>query len=300
MMPKVLIIFLMPLKNFNAYIMYQEKIVKFNLSLQRIHYAIFNQNYIKYNRIKFYIINIDESKQIPNIFSSILDVPDPISNLFKLRSYSGIKTLIDHDESRQILANLARNIKLIITDYSGNPEKRCRDINYWMNEKITTQKLKIPGDDLKNSCVSVFNDIKLPTATDVRVCVRNPNVYSSEKAKLMKDLDDYCEIRDIHKCNAVTNKNQCIKCNNYIKKKKEEFTRNMEGICSKPNCKLDKYTIACRCTLNDMDLTFPVKNCDELYKEPEIKKFSLLEIGFFVIVTFILFYLFILFLEKVK
>ncbi|CAG9485491.1 unnamed protein product [Plasmodium vivax] len=228
---------------------------------------------------------IKEDEQIPNEFYRRLNKPEDASKLKELITNIAELSLsfVSKEESKKLLAQLARNIRLITSDYPDNYVKRCRDINYWFHEQIKTCKTEC-DKGLSSDSTAVFNDIKWKKENGERVCERKEHPYSSGNAKLMKKLDDYCEIRDNNECNAVTNKNQCIKCNKYIKKKKEEFTNAMEGICKK-DCGWDKYTIACRCTLNDMDLTFPVKNCDELFKEPEIKKHSFLEIGFFVIFT---------------
>ncbi|VUZ99321.1 PIR protein [Plasmodium vivax] len=240
---------------------------------------------------------IDESKQIPNIFNEELNKYQETKILDDLVNYKYVSEWVDKQEIKEILAMLARNIRLIISRYSKNPDKRCRDVNHWINEKIESYRVK-NSDNISGYATAVFNDIKWPPLNNERVCVKKEKLYSAENAKLMKKLDDYCEIRDDNGCNKLKDKNHCIKCNKYIQKKKEEFTTDMESTCPKRNCEWGKYTFACRCTLNDMDITFPELYCDTLFKEPEIKKHSLLEIGFFVIVTFLLFYFFTLFLEK--
>ncbi|SCO74566.1 VIR protein [Plasmodium vivax] len=248
---------------------------------------------------------IKEDEQIPHEFYSRLNKPEDASKLNELITTGAASTLlfVSKEESKKLLAQLARNIRLITSEYPDNYVKPCRDINYWFHEKIKTCNTKC-DTYLSSDSTAVFNDIKWPTATNLRVCVRNPNVYSSENSELMKELDDYCEIRD-NKCNVLKDNNECLKCNKYIEKKKQYFTRKMQGIRRQSNCKWDKYTIDCKCTLNDMDSTFPKISCKGLseaeeLKEtvPVIKKYSPLEIGFFILVFFILFYLFILFLEK--
>ncbi|SCA83404.1 VIR protein [Plasmodium vivax] len=247
---------------------------------------------------------IDKEKQIPNTFYKKLDDPQDTSILERLESYSAIKTLIEHEESRRILAKLARNINLIISEYPENHVKRCRDINYWFHEKIKTCNTKCDAD-LSSDSTTVFNDIKWEKENGERVCERKENPYSSENAKLMKDLDDYCEIRDNNGCNALKNKNECLNFNKYIRERKEYFSSQKRVTCKTSDCNKNDYTIDASCTLNDMDLTFPEINCEALYKKEELlkpvpasKERSPLEIGFFIIVSFILFYLFILFLEK--
>ncbi|KMZ77061.1 hypothetical protein PVIIG_05242 [Plasmodium vivax India VII] len=252
------------------------------------------------------ILYIDDKKQIPNIFYSRLDNHENVSNLNNLSSYSGISSLIPNEESRRILAKLARNIKLIISEYSGNRKKRCRDVNYWFDEKIKNYTDK-DKKEIAGCATSVCNDVMWnKIGEDKIVCLRKENPYQTNHAYLMKKLDDYCEIRDNNGCNVLKNINECLKYNKYIKKKKHEFTTDIQDICS-TNCNRNEYKIDDNCTLNDMDLTFPEINCEALYKKEELlkpvpasKERSPLEIGFFIIVSFILFYLFILFLEKVK
>ncbi|SCA83400.1 VIR protein [Plasmodium vivax] len=227
---------------------------------------------------------IDEEEQTPKKFDKKLDNSADISFFNDLHSHPASYIFVQKYEIKNILAQLARNIELIDSEYPKNYDKGCRHINYWLNEKIGKNGEKI-GQSISSEITAVFNDVKWKKKDGERVCTKNDKPYSAKNAKLMKQLDDYCEIRDNNECNALKDKNHCIKCNKYIEKKKEEFTRNMESTCPQRNCEWGEYTFACRCTLNDMDLTFPVKNCDELYKEPEIKKLSLLEIGFFVIFT---------------
>ncbi|CAI7722609.1 Plasmodium vivax Vir protein, putative [Plasmodium vivax] len=247
---------------------------------------------------------INENEQISSKFYKRLDNPADISFLNNLPSSVAILELVSRQEGRAILAQLVRNIELIDSKYPENYDKRCRDINYWLNEKIETCKSKYK-EDISNGVTGVFNDVKLKKKSGEKFCGRNKKPYSSENTKLMKDLDDYCEIRDNNGCNVLKNKNECLKYNRYIKQKKDDFSKKMKGICKDATCNMEDYKIDDNCTLNDMDLTFPEINCDALYKEAQkgepptnIKERSPLEIGFFIIASFILFYLFISFLEK--
>ncbi|KMZ95996.1 hypothetical protein PVNG_02845 [Plasmodium vivax North Korean] len=249
---------------------------------------------------------IDETKQIPYKFSNILDNPESVEKLKTLETSTAILLLATHNKSRELLAKLARNIELIFPNYRENYHKRCKDINYWLDKKIPEYEA-ISKEKISSVATMVFNVIKWPKEKGNQVCFRREKPYSSENDELMKELDDYCEIRDKNGCNILINNKDCLKCNNYIKKMKQHFTSKMQGISSQTDCKWDKYTINCKCTLNDMDSTFPKISCKGLSEAEELKEtvpvikvYSPLEIGFFIIVFFILFYLFILFLEKVK
>ncbi|VUZ99351.1 PIR protein [Plasmodium vivax] len=246
--------------------------------------------------------DIDESKQIPKIFDNRLNEPQHISILDELPTYRGIKILIDYDESRKILAKLVRNIKLIISHYPENRKKRCRDVNYWINVELSKHE---SIEKISDYILAIFNDIYWPKVSGEYVCDRNKNSYSPEKDKLKKELDDYCEIRDNNRCNVLKDKNECIKYNSYINRKKKYFSDEKNRICAHSGCSWNDYIIGENCTLERMDDTFRKINCEGLYKEaeiqepaPTIKGRSPLEIGSFIIVSFILFYLFILFLEK--
>ncbi|CAG9475300.1 unnamed protein product [Plasmodium vivax] len=245
---------------------------------------------------------INDKEPLPHKFYDRLDTRQVTSILDSLKSISAYKTLIKYEESRLILAMLARNLKLIITHYPENREKRCRDVNHWINKELSKHESK---EKISDYVLAIFNDIKWPTVIDEKVCEKKEDPYSSENPKLMKELDDYCEIRDTNGCNVLKNKNQCLKFNSYISGKKEYFFSKIKDICRTPDCKKNNYTIDDNCSLDNMDDTFREINCDVLYKKlesqepaPIIKERSPLEIGFFIIVSFILFYLFILFLEK--
>ncbi|SCO74571.1 hypothetical protein, conserved [Plasmodium vivax] len=249
---------------------------------------------------------INEDDQIPNKFYNRLDNSEGIREFSNVKAYSAIRNIISTEQKRNILDKLARNIKLIISEYSENHEKRCREVNHWINKKIKTIENNALGGDLRNYCYTIFGEIKWNKGGENNiVCRRKLEPYPTEHVDLMKELDDYCEIRDNNRCNELIDDNNCLKCNKYIKKKKQEFTSRMQCICRKADCEWNKYTIDDKCTLKNMDLTFPEISCKGLSKEEElqesvtvIKKYSPLEIGFFILVFFILFYLFILFLEK--
>ncbi|SBS91596.1 PIR Superfamily Protein [Plasmodium ovale curtisi] len=93
--------------------------------------------------------------------------------------------------------------------------------------------------------------------------------------------------------------NECLKYNDYIQKKKNDFLGET-NICNGSTCEIDA-----NCTLNNMDITFPNINCHELHnvqkedqKEPIATNYSTLEIGFFLILSFLAFFLIFLFLSK--
>ncbi|SCA83413.1 Plasmodium vivax Vir protein, putative [Plasmodium vivax] len=209
---------------------------------------------------------INENEQISSKFYKRLDNPADISFLNNLPSSVAILELVSRQEGRAILAQLVRNIELIDSKYPENYDKRCRDINYWLNEKIETCKSKYK-EDISNGVTGVFNDVKLKKKSGEKFCGRNKKPYSSENTKLMKDLDDYCEIRNNFRCYKFENYEQILRYNAYIKLKREQFRSKMNDICPKDDCQWKEYTIDAKCTLNDLDITFRAINCDDLYKE---------------------------------
>ncbi|CAG9475307.1 unnamed protein product [Plasmodium vivax] len=248
---------------------------------------------------------IKDEEQIPYKFKKLLDEHEEISNLQSLFRSTSTLAFVPDGECKKSVAQLARNIRLINSEYSGNPDKRCRDINYWFSGKIKTCQ-SISGRDISSDSTTVFNDIKwIKGGNNVAVCPKELEPYKTEHVEIMKELDDFCEIRNNIRCDIFKNNDECLKYNRYIKQKKEDFTRKMKEKCGQNICRWDDYRFGDYCTLNDMDLTFREINCAGLYKKEEIQKpvttkkgRSTLEIGFFIIVSFILFYLFILFLEK--
>ncbi|KMZ95995.1 hypothetical protein PVNG_02844 [Plasmodium vivax North Korean] len=184
---------------------------------------------------------IDEDEQIPHKFYKRLDNREGTKDFQNLKSYTSINLWTTHEENKEILAKLERNIELIISEYSGNPKKRCRDINYWLDQKIIEEN-KDHRKELNTSCISVFNEIKWNKGKRDRICGREENPYSSEHAKLKKDLDDYCEIRDNIRCIVLKDKNECLKYNGYIRKKKQDFTRALQGICGNNDCRMKVYS----------------------------------------------------------
>ncbi|KMZ91109.1 hypothetical protein PVMG_04881 [Plasmodium vivax Mauritania I] len=250
---------------------------------------------------------INENEEIPKIFYMKLNEPNGEPKYHDLVSYNANRRLMENSEKIEILDKLSRNIKLLNTVYTENLEKRCRDLNHWINEKIKKLEDRESWGDLKTNSLGIFNDIKNKTQEGLWVCGRKDKLYSPQNAELMKELDDYCEIRDKYGCDLSEDNKDCLKCNKYIMNKKQEFTRKMQCICSNDNCSWTGYTINTKCSLNNMNITFPEINCKGLDKKEElqesvtvIKKYSPLEIGFFILVFFILFYFFTLFLEKVK
>ncbi|CAG9485740.1 unnamed protein product [Plasmodium vivax] len=204
---------------------------------------------------------INEEEQIPNKFYKRLDSPADISIFYNLRSYSTSLLFVSLDESKKILAQLARNIKLIISEYSGNHEKRCRDINYWMNKKIEASDVNIEKQ-ISSESTAVFNEIEWnKEGKVVRVCKRE-DPYENKPAEIMKKLDDYCEIRDNNRYNVLKNKTECLKYNRYIKERKEHFSSLTKVTCNIPGCKKYDYTIDDNCSLNNMEDTFPEINCE--------------------------------------
>ncbi|KMZ77057.1 hypothetical protein PVIIG_05238, partial [Plasmodium vivax India VII] len=188
--------------------------------------------------------DIDEDEQIPRKFYKRLDNPEGISHFQNLRSHYLIGAWVEHEVNKQTFAKLERNLKLIISEYSRNHEKRCRDINYWMDQKMADGN-NIHRNELKSHDTSVFNGIKYNKGgKEELVCYRKKNPYKMDHVEIKKNLDDYCEIRDNIRCNILLSEAECLKYNRYIKRKKRDFTREIQDICSaNSDCSLKDFEI---------------------------------------------------------
>ncbi|CAG9485817.1 unnamed protein product [Plasmodium vivax] len=216
--------------------------------------------------------DIDENEQTPKIFENRMNEPEDESKWSDLIAYKAYRQFINDEAKKKVLDKLARNIKLIKSEYSGSRKKRCRDVNHWINEKIKTLENNKSERDLKDTSYTIFNEIKWNGENKDKVCNRDEEPYPNKDVDLMKELDDYCEIRDNNLCNVLKDKNECSKYNSYVNRKKQYFSDEKNQICDTSDCSKINYTIDANCTLNNMDNTFRKINCDCLYKTEELKK----------------------------
>ncbi|SCO74569.1 hypothetical protein PVC01_130005300 [Plasmodium vivax] len=165
---------------------------------------------------------IKDEEQKAYKFYNELDNDQGISILDDLKSYSAIRSWITKNESKLILAKLVRNINLIISDYPENPKKRCREINYWMNEQIKKCNNKCETS-LSSDSSTVFNDIKWNRVNNDIVCKRETVPYPTKDIDLMKELDNYCEFRNNLRCDKFQYEEELLKYNTYIKEKRQHF-----------------------------------------------------------------------------
>ncbi|SBT75393.1 PIR protein [Plasmodium ovale] len=242
---------------------------------------------------------IMEENQIPKMFYRELNNKADISTLEKLPIYTVIKMLEPGPAAKVILAKSHRNIELIRTKYSDSATKRCRDINYWFDKETETRESQHEYKNVSDCAFALFNSIKWNKQNNDIICKRQKSIHTTDERELRKILDDFCEIRNNLRCTMLEGFNECLMYNNYIQKKKVDFF-GKKNVCKDNSCKIDE-----KCTLADMDITFPSINCHELHnvqkldqKEPLTTKYSSLEIGFFLIVSFLTFFLISLFLYK--
>ncbi|SBS99621.1 PIR protein [Plasmodium ovale] len=244
--------------------------------------------------------DIKEEDQIPYKFYNELDVMTNPSRLDGLNARSIINLLCSNSTVKTLLAKIHRNIELIRTDYSDSSKKRCRDVNFWTDEYIERNKSNTEFNKEVTICLTtLFNEVKWKKQDQNGICKREKSVYKTNITRLRKDLDDFCEIRNSLRCTMLKGFNECLKYNNYIQKKKDDFL-GKKNLCEGNSCIIDE-----KCTLADMDITFPSINCHELHnlqkldqKESITTKYSSLEIGFFLIISFLTFFLISLFLYK--
>ncbi|SBT58054.1 PIR Superfamily Protein [Plasmodium ovale wallikeri] len=242
---------------------------------------------------------IREKDQTPHKFDNELNNTADESSLQNLSVYGVIQALDPGPAARTFLAKSLRNIELIRTQYSGSAEKRCRDVNFWTDENIERNISNTELNDVTICLTAIFNAVKWKTQDENGICKRVTSNYSPDIKKLRKDLDDFCEIRDELRCTMLKSFSDCLQYNSYIEKKKKYFSLET-NLCKDNSCEIDN-----KCTLNNIDITFPSINCHELHnmqkkiqKEPVATKYSSLEIGFFLILSFLAIFLILLFLSK--
>ncbi|SBT43944.1 PIR Superfamily Protein [Plasmodium ovale wallikeri] len=243
---------------------------------------------------------IKDEDQIPYKFYKRLEEPGDISKLKDLSSYATISPFVSHTETNVILAKLKKNIELIRSEYFDNYKKRCTDLNFWLDKELRNYDLLPKKDSISSSITSIFNDIQWGKTYNDRICTRTERKYYPEKSSLMKNLGDFCENRENLRCNILKNVNECLEYNNYIDKKKNHFLSEKKNLCEIDGCRINDT-----CTLSNVDITFPKINCHALYnmeklehRENVITKYSSLEIGFFVFVSFLGMYVLYIFLHK--
>ncbi|VUZ99311.1 PIR protein [Plasmodium vivax] len=172
--------------------------------------------------------------------------------------------------------------------------------------KIKTYKAEKNREDISDYAGIVFNDIPWNTEKQKEtVCERNPNVHPTNVVSIMKKLDDYCESRDNLRYTIFKNNDECLRYNRYIKRNREYISSELYNICNTYGCNINDFKIDENCSLDKTDDTFREINCEGLYKKEElqkplsiVKERSSVEIGFFIVVSLILFYFFLTFLDK--
>ncbi|SBS82116.1 PIR Superfamily Protein [Plasmodium ovale curtisi] len=241
-------------------------------------------------------INVNE--HVPNIFYNLLKSNENLYDLQNLKSNAVINGWNPNNEGKDVLRKLAKNIELIRSKYSKNYEKRCRDLNFWLDDEIKTYQKKPNHEKISSLITTVFNDFAWD-GTNKKVCNREENVYLSNAKSLMKELDDFCEIRDNIRCSIWDKYSDCLKYNYYVKTQARIFSERKE-LCGNESCQIND-----NCTLSNMDATFREINCNELYGVPKLDqmklkgtKYTTIEIGFFIVITFLLVFLIFHFLRK--
>ncbi|SBT55250.1 PIR Superfamily Protein [Plasmodium ovale wallikeri] len=243
--------------------------------------------------------DIKEDEHTPSKFYKELDVETYISRLDGLNTRGIINVLCSDSAVKNLLAKSLRNIELIRTKYSDSAAKRCRDVNYWFDKNIENRKSQKEYENISICAVSLFNEIQWKKVNNDIICKREQSKYTTKLNELRKKLDDFCEIRDSLRCTMLKGFDDCLQYNNYIEKKKKDFSLET-NLCKENSCKIDE-----KCTLHNIDVTFPSINCYELHnvkkgdqKEPIATNYSSLEIGFFLILSFLAIFLISLFLSK--
>lgn len=141
-------------------------------------------------------------------------------------------------------------------------EKRCRDINYYVDFVLgNISKLQPDAQqavllkDQVNAVVQLSFD-----KSNAFKCERNAKEYKSE-LYLRKKLDDYCENRRSFQGNLKKgDPTLCCKYSNHVKETKSTFNRYItQRAIDKDH---EDFHIDDECTLRNMEVTFPEVTCD--------------------------------------
>ncbi|SBT58524.1 PIR Superfamily Protein [Plasmodium ovale wallikeri] len=147
----------------------------------------------------------------------------------------------------------------------GNPkEKRCSDLNYWLDSQKEFHKSDELGTNspLWNLIENLWTNLQNGESF-MSYCIRKSDNRLFVEKKKRKELENYCENRDYLKylCrgssgNNIRNYNICQKLSYHTEKYYKYFFQ--DNICT-PDVVNDEYTlkISEECTLFDMSKTFP-------------------------------------------
>ncbi|SBT58579.1 PIR Superfamily Protein [Plasmodium ovale wallikeri] len=165
------------------------------------------------------------------------------------------------------ITNFNLNLIKYFKDTSNNfssyiLEKRCRDINYYVDFVLgNISKLQPDAQqavllkDQVNAVVQLSFD-----KSNAFKCERNAKEYKSE-LYLRKKLDDYCENRRSFQGNLKKgDPTLCCKYSNHVKETKSTFNRYItQRAIDKDH---EDFHIDDECTLRNMEVTFPEVTCD--------------------------------------
>ncbi|KMZ85829.1 hypothetical protein PVBG_01339 [Plasmodium vivax Brazil I] len=156
-------------------------------------------------------------------------------------------------------------------------EKRCRDLNYYVDFAIDlVSKVKIRDsrrntkllheqqiDEIKSDINEIFN-----TRVNFK-CSRTEEVYSWEATR-RKQLDDYCENRD-HLVSCISKGSaECEKLKELVDSNFEKFLSN-KCLISNYEEKNNPFNIHQNCTLYDIKKTFSYGTCNNFNIQYDIK-----------------------------
>ncbi|SBS91544.1 PIR Superfamily Protein [Plasmodium ovale curtisi] len=156
-----------------------------------------------------------------------------------------------------------------IDEFIHIQDKRCRDLNYYINyvlfyiPKVTkdTENSNEITDYFQRFLTGIFSSWKHHISPKKFKCARIDKVYTP-KMEIIKELDDYCENKNAFKKKLEKyDKTICCKYANHVNERKSAFYRYI----SKGNVQIndEDFHFYDNCTLKDIGKTFPDIICNE-------------------------------------
>ncbi|SBT84084.1 PIR protein [Plasmodium ovale] len=158
-------------------------------------------------------------------------------------------------------------IKYFNEEYESWPtdiyQKRCTDLDYWVNEVKGKLSSLIRVNPQLFSCFTHFQQY-IPSIFNENTkftCERYGG--NSNELEIKKNLGDYCENRDYLKGEIEKKKNKdfCLRVTQYITEKAEFFNKE-DAACKKKYVQQTHCNINENCTIENQSTTFPQIDCN--------------------------------------
>ncbi|KMZ77607.1 hypothetical protein PVIIG_01576 [Plasmodium vivax India VII] len=168
---------------------------------------------------------------------------------------------------KNLLRKLIRNYKYIGDDYNVlSKEKRCRDVNLWLDSEINTYNEKTNGNQVvrpywRNYIETVWQQLQYRNK-DIN-CYRQINNFPLKDMHKRKELDDFCENRNYYENNLKNyfSEGKCQEYAQYVADKKESILGNAKSVSNGFYNYADVYNLSDKCSLQNIEETFLQVEC---------------------------------------